>query len=295
MVRVVIDTNCLESEELRIFLNAVTSNFAVLPEHTMAEVFKHKNLESIYASHSVLCDFPRQVIVLKANRFAAGVNPRVAAISNRFIDRESTRSFSAFCDALKAAKEGHDGYNRQLEKRQEWARERVDSVQEGLGDQSEALEEIRALFTAEDLRRLGAGEKLTERSRGLILSATQSLTERLAERQPIPLVVPRPPHRYYAFTWRYALCHLIQLVRLMGKGAVRRAPAKARNDHFDNVFATFGTYYNGLMTHDAELFATHGIARIILGALGARLADDYVESGYILTVLKELQSGSDSS
>jgi len=81
------------------------------------------------------------------------------------------------------------------------------------------------------------------------------------------------------------------LVRLLSRGAVRRAPAKARNDHFDNVFATFGTYYNGLMTNDAESLATHGIARIVLRALGARLADDYVESGYILKVLEELESG----
>ena len=290
-MRVVIDTNCLESEELRVFLRADRSNFAVLPEHTIVEVFKPKTLASIFASYSVLCDFTRQVIVLKANRFAAGVNPRLAAISNRFIDRDSTRSFSTFCGVLEAAKSGHAGYNRQLAKRQEWARKRVESVQDGLGDQSEALDELRALFTAEDLRRLGAGEALSHRSRGLILGATQSIAERLAERQPIPLVLPRPPHRYYAFTWRYALCHLIQLVRLLSRGAVRRAPAKARNDHFDNVFATFGTYYNGLMTNDAESLATHGIARIVLRALGARLADDYVESGYILKVLEELESG----
>jgi hypothetical protein len=291
-MRVVIDTNCLESEELRVFLGADRSNFAVLPEHTIVEVFKPRNLASVVASYSVLCDFPRQVIVLKANRFVAGVNPRVAAISNRFIDRESTRSFSKFCDVLEAAKKGHASYKRQLAKRQEWARERVDSVQDGLGDQSEALGELRTLFIAEDLRRLGAGEKLSQRSRELILSTTQSLAERLAERQPIPLVLPRAPHRYYAFTWRYALCHLIQLVRLLSRGALRRAPAKARNDHFDNVFATFGTYYNGLMTNDADSVATQGIARIILRALGTRLADDYVESRYILHLLEELQSNS---
>lgn len=272
-MRVVIDTNCLESDELRVFL-------------------KQQRSDQICASYSVLSEFPKQVIILKANRFSAGIDPRVPAISSRFIDREATRSFATFCGILDKVKTGHLGYVQQLAKRQKWARERVKSIEDGLGDQSDALTQVRSFFHEHDLRRLAAGEGFSQQSLESIVLASDYLAEQLADRQPISLTLPRPPHRFNAFTWRYALSHLIQLVRLLSRGAVRRAPAKARNDHFDNVFATFGTYYNGLMTNDAELLRTLQLARFILKSLGARLAEDYVESGYILTVLEELQSNS---
>ena len=67
--------------------------------------------------------------------------------------------------------------------------------------------------------------------------------------------------------------------------AQRRSPEKARNDHFDNVFATFGTYFNGLLTDDRGPLLTQHIARVILRSLGSRLAPDYVESEYILSLL----------
>ena len=103
----------------------------------------------------------------------------------------------------------------------------------------------------------------------------------------MPISLTKPPHLYYAFTWRYALCHMIRLLRLVSDGGVRRAPAKATNNHFDNVFATFGTYFNGVMSWDADLLATHHNARVVLAGFEARLAADYVESGYILPLLSE--------
>jgi hypothetical protein len=78
-------------------------------------------------------------------------------------------------------------------------------------------------------------------------------------------------------------------MELLRKGAVRRAPAKARNDHFDNVFATYGTYFNGLMTNDSGPLLTQHVARLILNALEIRLATDYVESEYILDLLDKAQ------
>lgn len=59
------------------------------------------------------------------------------------------------------------------------------------------------------------------------------------------------------------------------------------------MFATFGTYFNGVMSMDRNQLMTHAIARIVLTSLGVRLARDYVESGYIFTLLDALDEAAD--
>lgn len=196
-MRVVVDTNSLESDELRIFLNASTENLAVLPEHTNAEMFKHATMEGIFASHSVLRDFPKQVLVLRANRVAAAVDPKASAISNRFVDKEATRQFPQFCKALIEAEQGKEFYLRQFRKRQQWAKERADQVEEALGDQSEALAEFRQLFTENDLKQLRTRSPLTPRSRTQILRAVLAMSQQIAASRPGNVRIPLPPHRYY--------------------------------------------------------------------------------------------------
>lgn len=286
-MRVVIDTNRLESDELRIYLTADRTNFAVLPEHTIIEVFKIRDIDALIGSYQVLRDFPKQVLILRGNRFAARIDPRAGAVGNMLIDKEQTRGFPAFCDLISKAQKGDPHLRRQLVKRQEWANERAQAVETAFGDQSEALQQLREQFKAEDIRRLGAGEQLSDHARGLILSGARALTEDIARpgmqwiaRLPLDLLSRQ-------FTWRYCLCHLLQLVRMLGKGATRRAPAKARNDHFDNVFATYGTFFNGVMSMDTETLLTQATARTIIRSIGSHLSTDYIESGYILGVLPD--------
>ncbi|WP_267386159.1 hypothetical protein [Sphingomonas sp. GC_Shp_3] len=289
-MRVVIDTNSLETPELELFLEADVKNSAVLPEHTIAEIFKPRSLDAVFAAYSVLSRYPRQVLVLRTNRYVSAVDARLAAISNRFIDRDVTRSFPKFCEAIAAAQRGDVGMRKQLAKRRGWAQERVDRAEIAFGDQAETLAQLRDQFSPDDLRRMGAGETISQSARILILQMIHAVATDLALGHPAKFRLPDPPAQYYHFTWRYALCHLIQLLGLVKNGATRRAPAKARNDHFDNVFATFGSYFNGVMSWDKDVLETHAAARAILDSLGVRLAEDYIESGYILDRLAELEA-----
>ena len=285
-MRVVIDTNRLQSEELRLFLSADQDNRAVLPEHTVTEIFKPNSVDAVVASFSVLRAFPKQIVLLHSNRNVAPISPRNGALADRLIDRKTTRELPKFFDVLTEGAAGHGGYRRQLDRRRTWALEREQMIQGSFGDQSEALADLAAMFTDHELRQIRSGQPVSARARHAILQVTHGTADRVhLQRTGYPL--HPPPYLYCQFTWRYALCHVIQLMDLLRKGATRRAPAKARNDHFDNVFATFGTYFNGLMTDDRGPLLTQHIARIVLGALGVRLATDYVESEYILTLLDE--------
>ncbi len=67
-MRLIIDSNQLQSEALRAYLAKSKSNFAVLTDYASMEAYKGDTLVSIYKSMATLCDFPTQVIVLKGTR-----------------------------------------------------------------------------------------------------------------------------------------------------------------------------------------------------------------------------------
>jgi hypothetical protein len=287
-MRVVVDTNRLQSEELRVFLARGVTNRAVIPEHTVAEIFKPNSVDSVIESFCVLRDFPKQVLILNSNRKIAPVSPRGAALADRYIDRQTTRKLPAFFSLLANAEIGDEGYRRQLSERRKWAIERVQMIESSFGDQGDSLAELSAMFTDKELNQFRAGQPIRARARQVILEVTNQTASRIHRIRTDKPLYPAP-YLYYHFSWRYALCHVIQLMELIRVGSVRRAPAKARNDHFDNVFATFGTYFNGLMTDDRGSLLTQHFARIILRNLNVRLAADYVESEYILQLLDEVE------
>lgn len=281
-MRVVIDTNCLESEELDLFLSSSKDHAAVIPGHTIAEIFRPKDNEAIFASLKIICTYPKQVIVLKENRLANRVDPKAAAISNHFIDKKTTRQFPKFSELIEAAQQGHPGYLRHIEQRRQWAIERVGTAQASMGDQSEAIQELVSNFDKHELKELRAGRPLKDITRFRIITLTNEIAAELLSDVDRKKRLHPPPYRYNQFVWRYALSHVIQLLQLVKNGAIRRDPENAKNDHFDNVFATFATYFNGVMTNDLKgTLLTHEIIRIILTSLGARLAPDYVATGYI--------------
>ncbi len=286
-MRVIIDTNCLESEELKVFLNSSRDHFAVLPEHTTAEIFRPRSNQAIFGSLSIVCRFPKQVIILNGNRLANRVDPKVAAISNHFINQEETKTFPQFCEMIGAAKNGDAAYLMQIEERRGWAKQRAESTQIAMGDQSEALEELLSNFGQSEIRDLRAGRPLADSMRQTIMELTAAIADSMFSDQVPGRHIHRPPYRYNQFVWRYTLCHVIQMLQLVRNGATRRAPAKARNDHFDNVFATFGTYFNGVMSNDRGVLVTQLIARSILRSLGVRLAIDYLDSDFLQMLTSE--------
>lgn len=196
-------------------------------------------------------------------------------MANAFIDKQQTRSFPAFTEAIGRASKGDSWCLAQLEQRRGWALERSKNTQQAIGDQSDALAELVSNFEGHELKELRAGRSLKSETRQKILALTTDLADYMQVTQFGGVHIFPPPYRYNQFVWRYTLCHVIQMMQLVRQGSKRRAPEKARNDHFDNVFATFGTFFNGVMTNDFGTLLTHEIARVILRSLGARLASPY--------------------
>lgn len=280
-MRVVIDTNSLETTELSFFLGCSSEHAAVVPSHSAAEIFRPNSNEAIFSAFGTLCSFPKQVIVLKENRIANRVDPSSPAISNHFIDKTATRKFPEFCNILHDTTDGDGSYLNQIALRRRWAIERIENMRQSFGNLEEELAELGSNFTDNELYQLRSGNRLLNLTKQKILAITTSLAGQMYGEQFRGRRLFPPPYRYNHFVWRYTLAHIVRLMCHLKSGAKRRASKKAANDHFDNVFATFGTYFNGVMSNDREMLATQHIMRTILSSLSVRLAPDYISSGYI--------------
>ncbi|RDJ01383.1 hypothetical protein B5K06_33615 [Rhizobium grahamii] len=71
MSRKVVDSNAMQSEALRSFLSSSTNNCAVLNDYAAMEAYKGDTLISIFRSMEIVCEFPRQIIVLKTTGASA--------------------------------------------------------------------------------------------------------------------------------------------------------------------------------------------------------------------------------
>lgn len=275
MMRVVIDSNAMETWELRAFLLHNASNRAVLADYVAMEAYKSPTIEVLFAQMSILQDFPKQVLVLKGTKEVAAVQANVAAISNRFIDRKQSGGFPAYLSAIKAAQDGNPCYQRQIAERRRWAQEHLETMLVSIGDLSDELAELKAAFSEADLRAFRAKKPIPDRMRGIIFRIVDSVAHGHARTHARKTKLPSSAIRFNYFIWRSSLCYIIRLMVLLGNDASRRKPEKARNDQIDVLLATYGTYFNGLMTNDEDAMLTHHLARVVLSGLGVRLAEDY--------------------
>jgi hypothetical protein len=198
-MRVVIDTNRLQSEELCLFLMGDRENRAVLPEHTVTEIFKPNSHDAVIASFSVLRDFPKQILLLQSNRDVAVVSPRGAALASRYIDRQTTRELPKFFGMLARAEAGEEGYLRQLDQRRLWALEREGMIEGSFGDQSESLTELATMLNDHELRQFRSDKPLNARVCQVILEVTHMTAARVHQQRTGKALHP-PPYLYYQFS-----------------------------------------------------------------------------------------------
>ncbi|MBP1852850.1 hypothetical protein [Rhizobium halophytocola] len=97
MSRKVVDSNAMQSEALRSFLSASTSNYAVLNDYAAMEAYKGDTLISIFRSMNIVCEFPRQIIVLKTTGRICSLAGRARGLQRRMIEERQTRDFPNFC------------------------------------------------------------------------------------------------------------------------------------------------------------------------------------------------------
>lgn len=279
MLRVVIDSNRLQSDELRAFLQADPENFAVLTDYAWMEAYKGNSVLSIQKSMAVLKDFPDQVIVLKGTRSVSALDARAPGIAKRMYWSRGGREFHDTVAGLKQAAQGHAGALKQILDHGKSADRQMDKILAGIADLPTAFSDMMdTFFTKEEVACIRAGKPYNAALTLKFLGISDQVALRFYRAHPQKPRHPSRRSRYDSFMHRFSLACLLYFLSWIRDGSqLKKTPAKLRNDIIDINFATYGTYFNGVMSEDKRVFSLQVELSIVLEAAGARVPSNYLE------------------
>lgn len=274
---VIIDTNRLASDQLRDFLAASPENRAVLPDYVAMERFKMGDLDRLREGFAVLKLFANQVVVLKATGEISTLNPDVEQFPDALIDKDQTEAFTEFCSLLDRAGGGDESILSQLRERVGWAQAQMDVVLGGASDFPIGMAEFEQFFSPKDLARIRRGEPMTAEINTKFHKVVSTIVDTIFRNAPVRIDRPNEGNLPNHFILRNVLCTGVYMLSCIERGIGARRPEKARNDVIDVLLATYGTYFNGVMSNDALTNEVHVIGRCILENSGVSLAPNCIE------------------
>jgi hypothetical protein len=287
-VRVVIDTNRLQSEELWGFLRMSPDNQAVLPDYVLMEIFKPGQPDEVRSAFSILAQFPGQVVALKGTGSVCGLNPDHVAMPESMINEEETSAFPEFLDHLKEAGRG-GAVDAALIEPADWAQQQMDRILSGFADMAPAMEEFLAPFTPTELRIIRqVKEEFTPAMTQKFFGLAASMANRIFESLPnlvMPSMARRPDH----YVFRNCLGYAVYMMSRVRAGAKSWKGSIARNDSIDVMLAAYGTYFDGVMSADQLTNEVWVITRDLLKGTGTRTGAEYL-GGYFRDVVSFLDS-----
>lgn len=274
-MRVVIDSNRVQSDELKLFLAAAPGHRAVVTDWLMMEAYKGDTRSSIYKSLGVLAEFPRQVVVLRNTGMCMHrrVGPQMA---NRLIWDDHTKTFPQFIEEVRDAQNG----DVLIEESLLWRGEKANERMQALIDNAEGfMDDFRAMataLTAQDISAIRTGKDVP----GDILARVFEIAEGVSSGYRAQLQEPLPPASGKQFgddfLFRVGVGTTASFLEWVRSGSPQILKAeKVRNDYVDTMLAVFGTYFCGVMTGDKRLQSVHALTRALLRARGLNLPATY--------------------
>jgi hypothetical protein len=268
LMKYVIDSNQLQTEQLRAFLAGSSRNVAVLPDFVAMEAYKGKSLKRLFRLMSVLSDFPQQVLILKGSAKVSGLNGRRKGLQRRLIDESQTRGFPEYIRALRLAEAGNQGLQSQILELGMSASEHLDKMRDEAMNIRDAIEILGTRYTKEERAALRTGKQYTSE---LIDKLVRTVIEMSAIIFRDSLLVRRPPsykelQNTFIFRATFAL-YLLGLRRLSQGGFGELSSEKLRNDFVDMLLVAYGSYFDGLLSSDKNVNYMYQETCVLLASL----------------------------
>jgi hypothetical protein len=265
-MRKVVDTNFLQSEELRAYLTE-PSNFAVMTDYVVMEVLQRGSPDSIFKSIKILTEYPTQVIVLKSISAVCilKTRPRGRGLQKRLIDREQTSGFYEWCRKLDAARRDDKTLQAQLLNMREDAFAHLDLMLADMGTYAANLQAVAKNYTDAELKILRNDKPYTPEMHDKLVDNIFDLAILLFAAHPRRPRLPPSKKAANSFIFRFAICaHVLSLKWLRVGAAPDAAPKKFRNDAIDAAIVAFATYFDGLLTDDVKAMQLYRNASFLL-------------------------------
>jgi hypothetical protein len=265
----IIDSNYLQRDELRDYLDLTTENYVVLTDYAAMEAYKGDTLSSIFKSMTILADYPNQVIVLKDTQTICGLEPKREDLQNRLIDHEQTKSFTGFCRDLADARNGNSSLAMQIIKHGEAANLHMSKMLADTEQVRKAIALIADTYSREELKFLRTNTGITIYGvAGKIFKQVLALAVEIFRTHPRVTMLPDFENLPNSYIFRYSLCsYLLALDWVASGGAKAVKPEKLRNDMVDITFATYATFFDGILSYDKKTNQLYQDACVILDAV----------------------------
>jgi len=269
MKRMIVDSNAMQTDSLRSYLGASQSNFAVLNDYASMEAYKGNTLTSIYRSMEIASEFPRQMIVLKPTGRICALMGRSQGLQRRMIDERQTRDFPTFCKRLQAARDGDVYFQEQLLESGRVADGQMDRILADAPILPRAIKELRKTFTPEELKIIRLDEPFTQT---LIEKSMKFIVELTLDTMSNH---PSPPRRIRSadelqntFLFRHSVATFVWSLDWIARGGADGVrPDRMRNDTVDVIFATYATFFDGLISNDEKAQRIYRGAKFIISML----------------------------
>lgn len=253
-MKLVIDSNALQTEELRAFLAKSKQNFAVLPDFAGMEAYKGDPLKTVYKSMAIVSDFPNQVIILKGSEKVCGLSGRRKGLQRRLVDEKQTAGFADHAQALRLAEAGNIRLQEQIRELGKFANEHLNKMRDEAENIRGSIEELGRRFSKEERSQLRLGEKYSSELVDKVVRNVMELAalafrdSRVVLRQPSYQELPN------TFIFRAMFASFLHSIRRFSQGGFGELSSdKLRNDFVDMMFVAYGSYFDGLMSSDKNV------------------------------------------
>ena len=232
------------------------------------EAYKGDTLKSIYNSMRILCEYPRQVVILKGASDVCGLQGTADPdeLRRQLIDDGQTHGFPDYCRHLRSAERGDTTIQKQLLAHGRAATEQMERMLVGAPDIQTAIEGFAKEYTDAELKILRKGEDVTGPMMDKLVKTVMQLSAVLFTTHPNVTNIPSADELPNTHIFRASLCMLVlawQWIAVGGAGKVQRLE-RIRNDTVDVYLAAYATYFDGLFTCDQKLTRIYVEANFLL-------------------------------
>jgi hypothetical protein len=277
-MRVVIDSNALRTEELESWLAASGNHKAVLIDYAWMEIYKGNERVGLLESLKVLKKFPDQVLLLKGTKQISAMHAAAPGYANAMVQSKSKAAFSKTVAELDGVETADANAMAAIIDHGQVAKRHFQKIKNETYHFANYLSASEAVFGHGSTAQMRGKNPLSSEFVARFFDVVDGMYSRFLAKHPHRPKPSRGRHRFDHFTWRLALAYSLVTKRFIRHGSTLPAKNERKiNEFTDAVFATYGTYFNGVMTSDTNLFNLYMEMEVILRQLGARVPTHYIE------------------
>ncbi len=262
----IIDQNYLRepNESLHIYLNK--GNQVVLTDFACMESYKGNSLINLKRSQEIISQYQKQVKILKGTQEVINLTKEnIKAVRERLIDEDSTKDYGKFCHILNHLEERgyQDQYDDFMQKSHE-ANEFFKTKEKDTKKILKGIELNSKSYNSDELKMLRSKKELTKKltdeflykiTKHIMILATMLMKKNNSMIYDFDIVKGN-------YIFRYAAANYFLGLKWISDGGYQNISLnKFANDIIDMSYATYGTYFDGVLSKDVKLKQVYKILK----------------------------------